>query len=407
MEKNVSMVGLKPLISVIVPVYNVSLYLERCVNSILKQTYGNLEIILVDDGSTDGSSEMCDVFSRRDDRVKVIHKKNGGIVSARKAGIQNAKGDYVAYLDSDDWIEPGMYEELAGWAIKNNADIVTSGLYRDYDSFVVQEFDNLSEGIYDTERIRNEILPVFMYTGELFKSGINVHFCNKLFKRELALHNQLKIDDIIRVADDAAFIYPSVIDARKIVITKKCFYHYCIRQDSVMGTGYQEELLGYRLVYKIIRNKIKEYGKQIKLLTTQLNYLMLYNLLLKEPQTVIRIKKGTVFPFNNLRAGEKVILYGAGKFGNTLHRYFTEEDLCKIVLWVDKLEDIKRGIEDYSKLRELPKNIYDKVVIAVLEGAMADDVYRKLVDIGIKDDKIAKINLDNIDDCLFNSILGE
>ena len=100
------------LISVIVPVYNVEQYLDRCVCSILNQTYQNLEIILVDDGATDSSGRMCDEYAKRDERIKVVHKQNGGLSDARNAGLAAATGEYIGYVDSDDWIEPDMYEKM-------------------------------------------------------------------------------------------------------------------------------------------------------------------------------------------------------------------------------------------------------------------------------------------------------
>ena len=200
-----------------------------------------------------------------------------------------------------------------------------------------------------------------MYTGIFYKAGVNIHFCNKLFKREIALQNQQKIDNNVRIGDDAAFIYPCVMDAEKIVITHKCFYHYCIRQDSMMGTGYQKELLGYKCVYQIIRDKIEQYGKYSVMLMMQLDYLMLYQLLLKEPQTVIKNEKGMLFPFEDVKITDRIVLYGGGKFGSTLYRFLMESDLCEIVLWVDKSEDIQRGILDYSKLNDYDfKNFWIK-----------------------------------------------
>lgn len=115
------------LISVIVPVYNVAPYLRKCINSVLSQTYSNLELILIDDGSNDGSSDICDEYPIIDNRVTVIHKKNGGLSSARNKGLENAKGQYIAFLDSDDWIHEKMYEVLLAEIVKANADISTCG----------------------------------------------------------------------------------------------------------------------------------------------------------------------------------------------------------------------------------------------------------------------------------------
>lgn len=115
------------LLSVIVPVYNVKPYLSKCINSIISQTYKNIEIILVDDGSTDGSGEICDKYSMHNSRIKVIHKKNGGLASARNAGIDVAKGDFLGFVDSDDWIESDMYEELISGLISSNSKIACCG----------------------------------------------------------------------------------------------------------------------------------------------------------------------------------------------------------------------------------------------------------------------------------------
>ena len=121
----------EPLLSVIIPVYNVEAYLNKCIKSVVRQTYQNLEIILVDDGSIDGCGRICDEWKKKDPRIRVLHKKNGGSTSARQQGFRLAVGDYVACVDSDDWIEADMYEYLMGIAVASNSDIVTSGLIRD------------------------------------------------------------------------------------------------------------------------------------------------------------------------------------------------------------------------------------------------------------------------------------
>ena len=117
------------LLSIIVPVYNVKSYLKKCVESIINQTYTNLQIILVDDGSTDGSQDICDEFAQRDSRIVVIHKENGGLSTARNVGMDRAKGAYIAFVDSDDWLEPNMYEALISQLEKHEADIVACSFY--------------------------------------------------------------------------------------------------------------------------------------------------------------------------------------------------------------------------------------------------------------------------------------
>lgn len=386
-------ISLDPLISIIVPIYNVAPYLERCINSIINQTYRNLEIILVDDGSTDGSSEMCDMFQQQDKRIKVIHKMNGGLVSARKAGIVEAKGEYAAYVDSDDWIECDMYHQMVAQMILNNADIVTSGLFRNYTNDTVDEFDNIQEGVYDLEKIKNELLPVFMYTGKFYEAGINIHIYNKLFKRELLLKHQLRVDDVVRVGEDAALVYPYILDAKKIVVIHKCFYHYCIRQNSIMADGYRDELKGYKYIYLIIKSQIEKYDMCRDNLMMQLNYFMIYMLLLKEPQIIISIKDGVLIPFHKIKVKDRLVLYGGGKFGSTLCKFIKEQNLCEIVLWIDKEEDILRGIESSLRLSYMAKESYDWIILAVLVGTVADKIQKELIERGIEQDKIARINV--------------
>ena len=119
------------LISIIVPIYNIEPYLEDCIKSLTVQTYKNIEIILVDDGSTDGCPDICDKYASLDSRIVVIHKKNGGLVSARKAGLEKSSGKYIGYVDGDDWVEPLMYEDMYNNMKTSNSDIVASGHKRD------------------------------------------------------------------------------------------------------------------------------------------------------------------------------------------------------------------------------------------------------------------------------------
>ena len=120
-----------PKVSVVVPIYNVENYLEKCIKSLISQSLTDLEIILVDDGSTDSSSVICDKYSILDSRIVVIHKKNGGLVSARKTGLKIAKGDYIGFVDGDDYIDERMYEDLLSYISKNGVDVVNSGFLID------------------------------------------------------------------------------------------------------------------------------------------------------------------------------------------------------------------------------------------------------------------------------------
>ena len=161
------------LISVIIPIYKVEEFLDKCISSVVNQTYYNLEIILVDDGSPDNCPQMCDVWASRDNRINVIHKPNGGLSDARNAGIQIAKGDFIAFVDSDDWIAPNMYQMMVDAIEKENADICACGIVVSYPES--EKVLNIPEVVGDSKMILELIYNDTQYP---------VAAWNKLYRRE-------------------------------------------------------------------------------------------------------------------------------------------------------------------------------------------------------------------------------
>lgn len=168
----------KDLISIIVPVYNVEQYLDRCVESILRQTYRRLEIILVDDGSTDSSPAKCDGYAKRDKRVKVVHKRNGGLSDARNAGLALVTGDYIGYVDSDDWIEPEMYARMYQACAGHNAQVAVCRYFCEYADKTVAGGDGSVIPL-----VRDELLKI--YIGGHDRYVIYNSVWSKLFKRDV------------------------------------------------------------------------------------------------------------------------------------------------------------------------------------------------------------------------------
>lgn len=149
----------QPRISVIIPIYNAELYLKQCLESVVGQTYRKLEILLVDDGSTDGSAAMCDTYMMADSRIKVIHKENEGLVWARKTGVSLAAGEYITYVDADDWIDLDMYETIMRNMTEQDADMVLYGMIEEYEDQSVTKENLLVEGHYAGEEIKEKIYP--------------------------------------------------------------------------------------------------------------------------------------------------------------------------------------------------------------------------------------------------------
>lgn len=223
-------------ISIIVPIYNVKEYLDECITSIIQQSMKELEIILVDDGSTDGSSAICDRYAKLDDRIKVIHKKNEGLVAARKSGLLVAKGEYIGYVDGDDFAESDMYEKMYNRIIKENADILAVGYKRDWDGEICVSVNEIPSGVYSGEKLE-QIYSRMLFNGCYFKFGIVPSVWSKLFRKELLKDIQMAIDDDIQMGEDVACTYPAFLCADKIVIdNSNCSYHYRYVPNSMTTT---------------------------------------------------------------------------------------------------------------------------------------------------------------------------
>lgn len=231
----------KPLISVIVPIYRVERYLSKCVESILNQTYRHLEIILVDDGSPDGSGAICDEFAEKDSRIWVIHKENGGLSDARNAGIEIAKGTYLAFVDGDDWIEPDMYEAMLSLMEKYGVKIVCAGRYDKNDAT-----GELSVGLCPQ---REEALPGTEVVRRIFRwEGLDSSACDKLFHRELFRDIRFPVGQVV---EDVPTIYRVALLAGKAAMLPRPLYHYVHREQSITTASFSEKT--FHAVYSATR----------------------------------------------------------------------------------------------------------------------------------------------------------
>ncbi|WP_303840096.1 glycosyltransferase [Selenomonas ruminantium] len=214
---------MEPLISVIIPVYNVEDYLRECLDSVVGQTYKNLEIIVVDDGSTDSSGQICDEYANKDERIKVIHKENGGLSDARNAGLDICTGEYIGFVDSDDYIKSIMYERMYNVAEKENADIVGCHQVWVIDGNVrsAPRENNLKYTNYDDKA---EMIRYMLNSKGL------VSACFKLYKRKIFSEVRFFIN---RTSEDAFFITDSVKKAQRMTVITDELYYYRMRIGSI------------------------------------------------------------------------------------------------------------------------------------------------------------------------------
>ena len=212
------------LLSVIVPVYNVKPYLIKCMESILNQTYSNLQIILVDDGSTDGSQDICDEYAKKDNRIFVIHKENGGQSSARNAGMEKATGDYIGFIDSDDWIEPNMYCNLITQLEKHNADLAACSFY--------ECKDNERKAIGSSKNIQ------VLNTEEIFLNKNKLRFLvwNKVFRKS-CVHDLRFV--LGQVYEDFHFCCQVFLQTKKLVYLDEPLYNYRISRPGNTNSSFK------------------------------------------------------------------------------------------------------------------------------------------------------------------------
>ena len=219
-------------ISMIVPVFNAKAYLKRCVGSLTGQNYDDLEVILVDDGSTDGSGDLCDELGNTDPRIKVVHKENGGLVSAWKAGVETGTGEYFCFVDSDDWVDPDMVSGMAAFLTGSDQEIISSDYVIERDDGSSQfVWQRLEPGIYEGKELEKTIPKIL---GEE-RRYVCMSRCMKLISRRLVQDNCKYSDPRIRTGEDTTIMLPALIDCRRLVIMDhKAYYHYLYVRESMI-----------------------------------------------------------------------------------------------------------------------------------------------------------------------------
>jgi len=380
------------MVSVIVPVYNVAEYLPQCIESIIAQTYRNLEIILVDDGSDDGSEVICDQYARADDRIKVIHKENGGLVSARKAGLRTAKGEYISYVDGDDWIDHGMYRKLL--ERNRTAEIIAFAAYEEYGEGerTGLKKNTVKEGIYEDVGDRYQLYSRMMVNGNFYENGVLAFLWAKLIKRELLLDCQMDVPDIVSYAEDAACVYPCLLKAHSIYITNEILYHYRIRPNSIVKAEVGEDKICE--LFKVLGDAFSAHPMK-ESLWQQLKYSMQHTMLLKA-YSQIRSRM-VLFPFSKVKKEMKVAVYGAGIFGKVIWNYCEGSDSLEAAEWFDRRHGYyaAQGLH-VQPVDDILGTDFHMAVIAVANIHLAEQIEEDLVCRGIPRDRIDRLHIEDI-----------
>lgn len=377
------------VVSVIVPIFNIEDYIERCVNSICAQSYTNLDIILIDDGSTDNSGIICDELAGRDVRIRVIHKCNGGLVSARKAGLEVAKGTYIGFVDGDDYIDVCFYETMLIEALKADVDFVHAG-------FVMEKknnkhiFRHKNIGIYDNNlEICHSFIGKSICRGDYINS-LYPGVCFKLFRKDFILECYRNIPDYLSYGEDTFNLAICMIKANKFSIMDSAYYHYCMRENSY--TDYKNSVEIIEKIWKLYI-ELKRYfiENHLECLIETLEAFYLDNTLKIMKSKDVISSKIIYHSFNRTEQvrDKKIIIYGAGSVGQDYYAQICKYKDCDIVAWVDKNYD-KYNFDYYrvESVDVIDNYEYDYIVIATVNSDYLNEIIEYLFKKGIGENKI-------------------
>lgn len=397
-------------LSIIVPVYNAETYIGQCIESIMWQKTEDMEIILIDDGSTDASGELCDRYVDRytsgcivryDDeyvgqyadeytdqtgQIRVIHQENRGVLESRKRGVEAAKGEYVTFVDSDDWIGEGLLEEFIQTVeTMDDIDLIVSGLTCDKGGLSFRKCGSLLPGIYHVTK--DHILGRMLYDWTAGEMGLTGYACGKLFRRDLLADVIRGVNQGIVHGEDYAWFFSFVPLARKIVVTNCFLYHYRMHEKST-STSFDVESFTQLLALKNYFDKqIKEQriGDKNQVGVNQL----VWGGLMHALREVYGLSVGYIFPYELVKAGSKVVIYGAGVVGRCYYNCLKSGSYAEVAALVDKNWS---GMTDTAYEVCPPEHIleisYDVVIIAVEPEALYRNIRDELKELGVEDEKI-------------------
>ena len=376
----------KDTLTIIVPLYNSAEYMRKCIDSIVSQTVLPDELMLIDDGSTDQSGEICDEYAAKYDFISVYHREHKGLVDGRKFGSANAKGEYILFIDSDDWALDGYVEDAKRLIQSNHPDILSYAftiLFGNGGSGY--RSDGPSEGFYNRDGLQEQLLDI-VNNRPFFTPLITPPIASKVFRRELFQEYVNRVPEGIDKGEDAAVTFPMSLACDSIYISKKSFYQSQIRNSSMSWEENPEEYSRLIKLVKHLRQSIDEkYADSINF-----EYLRIYtwhyvlDIMASIPDDWIEGRKELPC-WDDVHSGDSVIIYGKGLFAANLIRLINKSGFCRIVGNVDSADAAE-------KLPELLQKKFDKIVIAIADSKISETIREYLHGFGVSDIKISSIN---------------
>lgn len=399
-QHEMEMLGTLPL-AVVIPVYNAAPYLCQCLDSVLAQTRPVREIICVNDGSTDESGTILDQYAAAHSCIEVLHKKNEGPLAARRDGVQLVTSLYVASVDADDFVAPEMFASLMDVALREDADIVTSGFFREYGEFQMADPDPLPVGCYRGTKLA-ELQSRMILLDRFFRSSVASSLCGKVYKAELLRRCQRDVDPRIFMGEDIVIILPMILHAKCVCALAGSYYHYRNRTDSMAGERKKDDAERVAIFLKELKKRFSTFIGHVPNIMTQWYFIHTYIDMMQHAESALSRNGEDLYPFGRVPQDAEILLYGSGKFGRELKEYLDRHGY-HIVAWVDKSPS-RPGVV----LRDvIPSLAYDIVLISIIKANIADEAVEDLKQLGVPPEKIRRIDAKLIREVAERELAGE
>lgn len=375
--KNGDQMDKSELVSIIVPVYNIENYISKCIDSLLSQTYKEIEIILIDDGSTDGSGMICDNYKELDSRIVVIHQENMGLVLARKSGLSVANGTYLSVVDGDDWVESRFIETLM-LEMSSDTDFVQCAVWFDYGDYQRKQLLKCGSEINIEEYTRNGIYESYLKGSPIIESYI----WNKIYRRTLFEQVYSLVPNDMSIGEDFVCYLFMLTKVKKIKSVNIPLYIYRVRQDSMSHDDDINYLIQHDNLTNYMITKAKELGISAGLVAEKQWFIR------RKIEVLKRISPDLKALLNSFYLGDirtlrnkRVVIYGAGNVGEGVYNQLAREEHIYVVAWVDK--QFKKCQKEYYSVREIESLMdieFDYLVLAIKDKSIADEAKKELVE---------------------------
>ncbi len=371
-------------VSVLVAIYNVEKYLNKCLSSLKNQTIQDIEIICVDDGSTDSSGKICEEYACVDSRFRVIHQENKGLVRARKRALKEAMGEYICFVDGDDYVDETFCEKMLELIQGYNVDFVSTGYY--IEDKVVHNKNNMLLKLDDESR--KEL--VAEQIGISFKYDVATSIWSKIFKAEFIRKCYERVPDYQSFGEDLLCAIHCFLEAKCMLISDLVNYHYVVRKDSLTHRSFREMVTNELSLVKEISNildKTQEIASYEKMLDYRVKQQVAFFLKSDcEKRYVVQL-----YELEDMTKllGKKIVLYGAGIIGQDYYTQLSKYPQIEIVAWIDKCtEKYKFEFFEVQRIDHIHSIEFDIVLICVNNENVAQEMIRTLSDMGIDREKI-------------------